>query len=127
MRKQIQSVAFATCITRLLQIGIVFFFAVPTAQAKECSAALPSNPQGQWSYRFIDGRKCWYQGKNMVSKSLLQWTAQAPAPLDSDGTPIISLLVEKPDDLFDPDACCWPALNDTDSFEARWRAVMGMN
>jgi hypothetical protein len=126
MRKQIQSVAFAACIARLLQIGIVFFFAMPTAQAKQCSAALPSNPQGHWSYRFIDGRKCWYQGENMVSKSLLRWPAQAPARLDSDGTPV-GRLVEKPDDLFDPDACCWPVLNDTDSFEARWRAVMGKN
>ena len=50
------------------------------AEAKQCSAALPSNPQGHWSYRLIDGRKCWYQGENNFPKSLLQWSEQDFSP-----------------------------------------------
>ena len=50
------------------------------AEAKQCSAALPSNPQGHWSYRLIDGRKCWYQGENNFPKSLLQWSEQDISP-----------------------------------------------
>ena len=44
---------------------------VSIAQAKQqCSAAMPSNPQGHWwSYRLIDGR--WDEGKPGLSKSLL--------------------------------------------------------
>src|SRR5436190_22756871 len=57
---------------------MVFFLESPTAQAQQCSVDRPSNPKVPWSYRLIDGRKCWYEGENGLSKSLLQWPAQAP-------------------------------------------------
>src|SRR5258708_20616634 len=77
MTKQIHSTAFAP---RLLLISVVLPVGMQTAQAKiECSAELPAHPQGHWSYRFIDGRKCWYQGENNLSKSLLQWPEQTSA------------------------------------------------
>ena len=63
--------------------AIAIFFQVTPAQAKQCSAERPGNARSYWSYRIIDGRKCWYEGKPMLSKSLLHWpssrTAQ-PAP-----------------------------------------------
>jgi len=78
MTKQIHSVAFAA---RLLLIGVVLPVGMQTAQAKiECSAALPAHPQGHWSYRLIDGRKCWYEGENNFPKSLLQWSEQDFSP-----------------------------------------------
>jgi hypothetical protein len=51
----------------------------PDAQAKQqCSAAIPSsNKHGYWSYRLIDGRKCWYEGKPGLSKDLLEWPREA--------------------------------------------------
>lgn len=59
-------------------------------QAKQCSAERPANARSYWSYRLIDGRKCWYEGKQMISKSLLHWstskTAQA-APAKSNVAP----------------------------------------
>jgi hypothetical protein len=122
MTKQIELIAFVVSIARLLPICTIFFFDAPTAQAKQCSAAMPSNRQGHWSYRFVDGRKCWYQGKNMLSKSLLHWPAQAPGRPVSDGGRV-SVVTKKSNDLFDPDVCCWPALDEADSFEARWRGV----
>ncbi len=81
MAKQIPSIALAACIVTFSSIGM------PTAQAKQqCSAAMPSNPHGRWwSYRLIDGRKCWYEGKPMLSKSLLEWPKQASAQPNSDG------------------------------------------
>src|SRR5580693_3302971 len=78
MRKQTLLIAFAACIAMLSSIGI------PTARAKqECMTAMPSNPHGYWSWRLIDGRKCWYEGKPMLSKSALEWPALASAPPDS--------------------------------------------
>jgi hypothetical protein len=53
----------------------------------ECSVARPSNAQGYWSWRLIDGRKCWYAGKTMISKSLLQWPAKASVQAKADTTP----------------------------------------
>ena len=54
-------------------VTVAFFLAATPTQAKQCSAERPSNAQSYWSYRLIDGRKCWYEGKPMLSKSLLHW------------------------------------------------------
>jgi hypothetical protein len=53
----------------------------PVVQAKQqCSVAIPQHPQSQWwSYRLIDGRKCWYEGKPGLSKDLLEWPKEAAA------------------------------------------------
>src|SRR6266480_6175890 len=83
MTNHIRPVAFAACIATVLLIG------APTAQAKQCSVAMPSNPQGHWwSWRLIDGRKCWYEGRTTISKSLLQWPAQDSVQPKTDATPI---------------------------------------
>src|SRR3984957_2067290 len=75
MRKLIRSVALAACV-----VAAYSPVAVPNAQAKQqCSPTMPSNPHGYWSWRLIDGRKCWYEGKPMLSKSSLEWPAQALA------------------------------------------------
>jgi hypothetical protein len=50
-----------------------------SAQAKQCSAERPANARSYWSYRLIDGRKCWYEGKQMISKSLLHWPSSKAA------------------------------------------------
>ena len=79
MRKQTPFVALAACVATLSSIEI------STAQAKQkCSAAMPSNPHGYWSWRLIDGRKCWYEGKPTLSKSSLEWPMQASARPNSD-------------------------------------------
>ncbi|TAI61736.1 hypothetical protein CWO89_33585 [Bradyrhizobium sp. Leo170] len=79
---------------------------------------MPSNPQGQWwSYRLIDGRKCWYAGKPMLSKSLLEWPKEAsPAPRSPEAG---GVLIAKAGDPIDAQAV---PLKDSDTFEARWRA-----
>ena len=122
MTKQIQSIVVAACVARLLPLGMVLLIGVQTAQAKQCSAAVPPDPQGHWSYRFIDGRKCWYQGENMRSKSLLHWPEEASAPSPSDKE--LPLPDKEPGSAaIDPHACCGPVVEDSNSFEARWRGL----
>jgi hypothetical protein len=114
MRKQAPLIAFAACIATLSPIEI------PTAQAKQkCRAEMPSNPHGYWSWRLIDGRRCWYEGKPMLAKSLLEWPAQASAQLNSDGE-FTRGPQEKPGNPLDSQA--W-APNGSDTFETRWRAI----
>jgi hypothetical protein len=114
MRKQTPLVAFAACIAALSSVGI------HAAQAKQkCSAAMPSNPHGYWSWRVIDGRKCWYEGKPMLSRSLLEWPAQDSAQKDSDAE-VTGVSPEKPGNPLDSQA--W-APDDSDTFEMRWRAI----
>jgi hypothetical protein len=128
MTKQIQSIVFAACLAPFLPIGAAVFFDMPMAQAKECSVEMPAKPHGQWwSYRIIDGRKCWYEGKPMLPKSALHWPARAPARSDS-RRDAASVSTEKSNDL--ADTCCWPPLEDSNTFEERWRGVnasMGKN
>ncbi|MCK1494942.1 hypothetical protein IVB14_32175 [Bradyrhizobium sp. 180] len=88
---------------------------------QQCNVAMPANPQGQWwSYRLIDGQKCWYAGKPMLSKSLLEWPAEVFPDPDSRGE-ITGSVVAKPKHGNPLDAQA-SALSDLDTFEARWRA-----
>jgi hypothetical protein len=95
---------------------------VPNAQAKQqCSPAMPSNPHGYWSWRLIDGRKCWYEGKPMLSKSSLEWPARALAQLDSNGE-IASALTEKSINPLDSQDSQTLAPTDSITFDALWRS-----
>src|SRR6476659_2297633 len=99
MSTQLPSIALAACLVTLLSVGM------PNAQAKQqCSAAAPSNPNGQWwSYRLIDGRKCWYQGKPNLSKALLEWPKVAsmqPASKEK----VTSSVTQKPGNPLDAQA-----------------------
>jgi hypothetical protein len=60
-------------------LAVAFFFSATSAQAKQCSTERPPNARSYWSYRLIDGRKCWYEGKPLLSKSLLHWPAAGSA------------------------------------------------
>ena len=72
MRKPLSSTVLAASIFALASVE------TPDAQAKQqCRAAAPSSQHGYWSYRIIDGRKCWYEGKPMLSKDLLEWPSEA--------------------------------------------------
>ena len=124
MKTQILLVFFAACIAALMPSGVA------NAKAVECSVARPSSAHGYWSWRQIDGRKCWYAGKTMISKSLLQWPAKASVQAKADTRPVpvtvvpvtvvpVTVATEKRSDPLDAQA---RLLEFANSFEARWRA-----
>jgi hypothetical protein len=116
MKMQIRPVFFfAVCIAALVPIGMLT--AQAKAPTKQCSVS-PSKTQGHWSWRLIDGRKCWYAGKTVISKSLLRWPAAAPAQAAVKVAPPVSAVTEKRGDPMNAQA----RMLDDDSFEARWRA-----
>ena len=123
MSKQIQAISFIAFVARILPLGIVLPVEMQAAEAKQCSAAEPSNPQKHWSYRLIDGRKCWYEGENNFPKSLLQWPEQT-SPLSAFGKAVPSPDEERP---LPPATVSPPAepnnQSDFESFEARWRSL----
>ena len=80
--------------------------------------ASPSKAQGHWSWRLIDGRKCWYAGKTVISKSLLKWPAAESAQAKAAAAPPVSVVTEKRSDPMNAQA----RMLDDDSFESRWRA-----
>jgi hypothetical protein len=96
---------------------VAFVSSAMPAQAKQCSTERPLNSRSYWSYRLIDSRKCWYEGKPMLSKSMLHWlparTAQAHPARELNVLPANSY------NLLDAQASIQ---GDSDAFEARWRA-----
>jgi hypothetical protein len=85
-------------------------------QAKQqCSATQGS--RGYWSWRLIDGRKCWYEGKPMLSKSLLEWTARRATRSDP-GKALAGVPTAKLHDPMDAQA---QVPDDAGTFEALWR------
>jgi hypothetical protein len=119
MKMQIRLVLFAACIAALAPIGMPTVEA--KAQIKECSVKPPSNARGHWSWRLIDGRKCWYAGRTVISKSSLRWAAAAPAQAKADAAPVAPVVVatERRSDPMDAQARMLDADN---TFESRWRA-----
>jgi len=116
--------------------------AEPGAQMIDCLAELPTPRKGYWSYRLIDGRKCWYEGKPGLAKSSLRWSDQPAADAadrsatgavnqpatDAKASPLAmgseAPLPVEVEAFIDPEdgSCCWPPRKDDTSFEDRWRA-----
>jgi hypothetical protein len=119
MKTQIRLVLFAACIAALAPIGMPTVEA--KAQIKECSVKPPSNARGHWSWRLIDGRKCWYSGRAVISKSALRWAAAAPAQAKAAAAPVAPVVAatERRSDPMDAQARMLDADN---TFESRWRA-----
>jgi hypothetical protein len=55
------------------------------ANSVECQAELPAARTGNWSWRNIDGKRCWYAGRPGRDKASLQWPRSAPQPAWEDG------------------------------------------
>jgi hypothetical protein len=101
----------AACVATLTISG------TSAAPAKQQCRVTSLSGRGYWSWRLIDGRKCWYEGKPMLSKSLLEWPARAAAPPDS-GRELARVPEKKASDPLDAEAY---VPNESTTFEGLWR------
>ena len=46
----------------------------------ECKAEVPAARTGYWSWRNVDGKRCWYPGRPGMDKANLQWPRPTTAP-----------------------------------------------
>lgn len=117
----------------VLTIAFAALFSMPMEPAiakQQCSASMPSGSHGYWSWRLIDGRKCWYEGKPMLSKSSLEWSARPAIKADAEEEVVASTLIEKPGSPLDAQAKVIDADSRTkaigsETFDAMWRARVG--
>lgn len=130
MKAQFHTVVFVALAAILT--GTLIPLNAPAAQIKECRAAVPAKAQGHWSWRLIDGRKCWYAGKTVIAKSALRWPAtaqakaRAPAEVQAkaltqdraEAAPA-NVISERRSDPMNAQA---RMLDEPNTFEARWRA-----
>lgn len=98
-----------------LMIASAFMLSAATAQAVECRPAAPAHPIKHWSYRIIDGRQCWYEGNNMMPKSLLHWEAADSVQPDAVGSG--TGVARRP--------AAQEEIGIAQSFESRWRGIFG--
>lgn len=116
----------------LLILGATFLASITSAQAAiECQAEIIKGRSSHWSYRLIDGRKCWYEGKTQIPKSELHW-ADKTAPAAVASPPVTNAQSTNAqasppaiEETTDPEdgSCCWPPAAENDSFESRWRGL----
>jgi len=81
---------------KYLTIAFALSLATPAASAIECRTEMPSPTSQYWSWRIIDGKRCWYPGRRGMSKSSLHWP-KATDPTTGQGS-------TAPDALNEPDA-----------------------
>jgi hypothetical protein len=63
---------------------------LPTAKAETIECRARPETREYWSWREIDGRRCWFKGHRSISKKLLCWGPRTPAEgteLDPTTTP----------------------------------------
>jgi hypothetical protein len=99
-----------------------------SAYAVDCQTTITSKRGGHWSYRIIDGRKCWYLGKPMMSKALLRWPAKAQpvsqvVPPVSREAPARALAAQPASRELQPVSQELTGSIVVDQFEARWRKL----
>jgi hypothetical protein len=58
-------------------IAVALLLISSGASATECQSS-PGHDGKWWSYRIVDSKRCWYQGRPGRSKDLLQWAKQSP-------------------------------------------------
>jgi len=123
MTTQIRLTLFAAC-TAALVLALAAI-GVPEAEAKaqirQCQVGRPASAQGHWTWRNVDGRKCWYAGRTMIPRSLLQWPAVAQAKVKPAPPPAI-IVTEKRSEPMEAQARMLDSEFSDNSFEARWRA-----
>ena len=61
-------------------IAVALLLISSGASATECQSS-PGHDGKWWSYRIVDSKRCWYQGKPGRSKDLLHWAEQSPPPV----------------------------------------------
>src|SRR4029077_9776954 len=68
-------------------IAVVLLLLISSgASATECQSS-PGHDGKWWSYRIVDSRRCWYQGRPGRSRDLLQWARQSPPPVVTGAEP----------------------------------------
>src|SRR5262249_30652059 len=67
---------FSSMKVSIIATGIAVALIVP-AHAIECQ--LSKGTRGNWAWREIDGRRCWYEGERGIAKSELHWPALSHA------------------------------------------------
>src|SRR6478752_9978921 len=63
-----------------LSIAVALLLISSASSATECQSS-PGQDGKWWSWRIVDSKRCWYEGRPGRSKDQLQWAKQSPPPV----------------------------------------------
>ena len=76
-RRAVQAASDARVTKAGASIAVALLLISSGASATECQSS-PGHDGKWWSWRIVDSKRCWYQGRPGRSKDLLQWAKQSP-------------------------------------------------
>ena len=76
-RRAHQAASDARVTKAVSSIAVALLLISSGASATECQSS-PGHDGKWWSYRIVDSKRCWYQGRPGRSKDLLHWAKQSP-------------------------------------------------
>jgi hypothetical protein len=105
---------------------------LPAAKAETIECRARPETREYWSWREIDGRRCWYKGHRSISKKLLSWGPRTPAEgieLDPTTTPNLPQMSSgrqsgTPGELVEVREHPEAPVNSIGPFETAWRNSM---
>jgi hypothetical protein len=83
-------------------LALAFQVTLPTAKAETIECRAKPESRGYWSWREIDGRHCWYEGRHRISKELLSWGSKTPAKATKPAEDAKPAKVAKPAEIVKP-------------------------
>src|SRR6476646_7531638 len=83
-RRAHQAASDARVTKAVSSIAVALLLISSGASATECQSS-PGHDGKWWSWRIVDSKRCWYQGRPGRSKDLLQWAKQSPPPVADPG------------------------------------------
>jgi hypothetical protein len=86
------------------------------ARAMDCAEAIQPGINPHWTYRLIDGKKCWYPGQDLIARSELHWPQASDAMAEAHD-------VDLPFSTETPQTTQAPAPGGPASFNNRWQAL----
>lgn len=104
-----------------LAVLAAVFFVTSEAAAIDCAAEAQSGA-GYWSWRMIDGKKCWYPGRPGMSKDKLRWPVATVGQRaqEPDGAPTTAFARDTLRDAVQPDATESAQPGRELTFKERW-------
>ncbi len=75
----------------LLAAVAIYLIFIGFAAAIECRDR-PGGGKGHWTYRIIDGDRCWYPGRHMIPKSRLYWPDEQKPNRKIKGDPVFNAI-----------------------------------
>ena len=76
-RRADQAASDARVTKASLSIAVALLLISSAASATECRSS-PGQDGKWWSWRIVDSKRCWYEGRPGRSKDQLQWAKQSP-------------------------------------------------